>query len=244
MVVSVAKTPVTADELPALSARLSALGKRAELVGGGLVVMAPAGGRHGEVAHTLALFIGNHVRKRNLGRVFAAETGFVLRRDPDTVRAPDVAFVAAERLQAEETPAGFLESAPDLAIEVVSPGDAATAVRDKQPVVKSPALHRDGRRARLTRREEGAYRAICDRRTTPSGGMRRPANAGGTFATGCKVQDWLEAGTRLVWVVCPRTRSVVVHRPGRPAEALRDDDDLQGGSVLPDFAVPVRDLFT
>ena len=189
MVVSVAKTPVTADELPALSARLSALGRRAELVGGGLVVMAPAGGRRGEVAHTLALFIGNHVRKRNLGRVFAAETGFVLRRDPDTVRAPDAAFVAAERLKAEETPAGFLESAPDLVVEVVSPGDSTAAVRDK-------------------------------------------------------VRDWLEAGTRLVWVVCPRTRTVAVHRPGRPAEALRDDDDLQGGSVLPDFAVPVRDLFT
>ena len=97
-------------------------------------------------------------------------------------------YAAAERLK-EETPAGFLESAPDLAVEVVSPGDSTTAVRDK-------------------------------------------------------VRDWLEAGTRLVWVACPRTRSVVVHRPGRPAEALRDDDHLQGGSVLPDFAVPVRDLFT
>ena len=185
---SVEKTPVTADELPALSARLSALGQRAELVGGGLVVMAPAGGRHGEVAHTIALFIGIHVRKRDLGRVFAAETGFVLRRDPDTVRAPDVAFVAAERLKAEEAPAGFLESAPDLAVEVVSPGDSTAAVRDK-------------------------------------------------------VRDWLEAGACLVWVVHPRTRSVVVHRPGRPAETLHDGDVLEGGSVLSDFAVPVRDLF-
>ena len=186
---SVEKPPVTADELPALSARLSALGQRAELVGGGLVVMAPAGGRHGEVAHTIALFIGNHVRKRDLGRVFAAETGFVLRRDPDTVRAPDAAFVAAERLKAEEAPAGFLESAPDLAVEVVSPGDSSAAVGDK-------------------------------------------------------VRDWLEAGARLVWVVHPRTRSVVVHRPGQPAETLHDGDVLEGGSVLRDFAVPVRDLFT
>ena len=189
MVVSAAKTLVTADELPALSARLSALGKRTELVGGGLVVMAPAGGRHGEVAHTLALFIGIHVRNRNLGRVFAAETGFVLRRDPDTVRAPDVAFVAAERLKAEETPTGFVEAAPDLAVEVVSPGDSTAAVQDK-------------------------------------------------------VQDWLEAGARLVWVVCPRTRSVVVHRPGHPVETLHAGDVLEGGSVLEDFAVPVRDLFT
>ncbi len=87
MAVSVAKTLATVDEFPALSARLSALGKRTELVRGDLVVMAPAGGRHGQVAHTLALFIGNHVRSRDLGRVFAAETGFVLRRNPDTVRA-------------------------------------------------------------------------------------------------------------------------------------------------------------
>ena len=188
MAVSVAKTLVKAGELPALSARFSALGKRTELVGGGLVVMAPAGGRHGQVAHTLALFIGVHVRNRNLGRVFAAETGFVLRRHPDTVRAPDVAFVARERLGAEEAPAGFLEMAPDLAVEVVSPGDSAAAVRGK-------------------------------------------------------VRDWLEAGARLVWVVCPRTRSVGVHRAGRPAETLRDGDILEGGSVLGDFAVPVRDLF-
>ena len=104
MTVSIAKTTVTADELPALSARLSILGKRTELVRGDLVVMAPAGGRHGQVAHRLGLFIGNHVLERNLGRVFAAETGFVLRRDPDTVRAPDAAFVAGERLGAAAPP--------------------------------------------------------------------------------------------------------------------------------------------
>ena len=188
MAVSVAKTLVTAGELPALSARFSALGKRTELVGGGLVVMAPAGGRHGQVTHTLALFIGVHVRNRNLGRVFAAETGFVLRRDPDTVRAPDVAFVAHGRLGVEETPAGFLELAPDLAVEVVSPGDSTAAIRDK-------------------------------------------------------VRDWLDAGTRLVWMVRPRTRTVDVHRAARPAETLRDGDVLDGGSVLEGFAVPVRDLF-
>ncbi|MCY3843076.1 MAG: Uma2 family endonuclease [Acidobacteria bacterium] len=92
---------VTADELPAISARHSDLGKRTELVRGDLIVMAPAGGRHGQVAHKVALLVGNHVLERNLGRVFAAETGFLLRRDPDTVRAPDVAFVAAERLGME-----------------------------------------------------------------------------------------------------------------------------------------------
>ena len=67
MVVSPARIPVTVDELPALSARLSAMGKRTELVSGDLVVMAPAGGRHGQVAHRIGLFIGNHVLERDLG---------------------------------------------------------------------------------------------------------------------------------------------------------------------------------
>ena len=189
MTVSAPRPSVTADELPAISARHSALGRRTELVRGDLIVMAPAGGRHGQVAHTLALFIGIHVRDRNLGRVFAAETGFTLRRDPDTVRAPDVAFVAGERLATEGSPAGFLEMAPDLAAEVVSPGDSATAVRDK-------------------------------------------------------VADWLAAGARLVWVVSPETRSVVVHRQDHPALTLHEAEVLAGAPVFTDFAVRVRDLFT
>ena len=184
-----AKTAITADELPDLSARLSAQGKRTELVRGDLVVMAPAGGRHGQVAHMFGLFIGNHVLERDLGRVFAAETGFLLRRSPDTVRAPDVAFVSGRRLGTEVTPAGFLELAPDLAVEVVSPGDSAGAVRDK-------------------------------------------------------IRDWLEAGTRTVWVAYPDTRSVTVYRHGQRAEVLRDTDILEGDPVLPDFAVRVRELFT
>ena len=66
-----------------------------------------------------------------MGRVFVAETGFLLRHDPDTVRAPDVAFVADERLGTQGAPAGFMEMAPDLAAEMVSQGDSAAAVRDK-----------------------------------------------------------------------------------------------------------------
>ena len=68
-----------------------------------------------------AVFITNHVLNRDMGEVFAAGAGFLLRRDPDTVRAPDVAFVSSERLGTSEAPSGFLERAPDLAVEVVSP---------------------------------------------------------------------------------------------------------------------------
>ena len=128
---SAQKTLVTAELLPGLSSRLSSEGKRTELVEGELVVIAPGGGRHGRIAHRAAVFITNHVLNRDLGEVFAAGTGFLLRRDPDTVRAPDVAFVSSERLGTSEAPAGFVERAPDLAVEVVSPCDSAAAVQSK-----------------------------------------------------------------------------------------------------------------
>jgi len=121
------KATLTAEEL----LRLSTTGRRYELVKGVLFEMPPAGGRHGSVAMRIALVLGSYVRGNGLGEVFAAETGFILRRDPDTVRAPDAAFVARERLPAGELPAGYLEMVPDLAVEVVSPGDSAREVREK-----------------------------------------------------------------------------------------------------------------
>ena len=73
-------------------------GRRRELVNGVLKMMSPAGGRHGLVALCLGRLLGNHVEIDRLGVVFAAETGFILSRNPDTVRAPDVAFVRQNRL--------------------------------------------------------------------------------------------------------------------------------------------------
>ena len=79
----------------------------------------------------IATFLELHARSTNLGRVLAAETGFLLRRDPDTVRAPDAAFVSSDRLRGEETPDGFPELAPDLVVEVVSPSDTDHQVHEK-----------------------------------------------------------------------------------------------------------------
>jgi len=104
--------------------------KRAELVRGVLVVREPAGGRHGRVTNELSRTIGNHVHAHALGAVYAAETGFTLARRPDTVRAPDVAFVRRERLPDPE-PTGFPDLAPDLVVEVVSPGDRAGEILAK-----------------------------------------------------------------------------------------------------------------
>jgi Uma2 family endonuclease len=85
-------------------------------------MMSPAGSRHGAVAMQIGEHMSRFVKHHALGMVFAAETGFIIHRNPDTVRAPDVSFVRAERL-ADGIPIGFFAGAPDLAVEVVSPDD-------------------------------------------------------------------------------------------------------------------------
>ena len=109
---------ITADEL--LHVRIP--DKRVELVRGVLVVREPAGLRHGRVAMDLARILANHIDARGLGKVYAAATGFTLARNPDTVRAPDIAFLRRDRIPDPE-PAGFPDLAPSLVAEVVSPGD-------------------------------------------------------------------------------------------------------------------------
>jgi Uma2 family endonuclease len=129
-------TPVSATapiERPGMTAEelfeLQDDGLRHELVEGELRTMAPAGFDHGRVALRIGARILAHVEEQLLGEVLAAETGFVLARDPDTVRAPDVAFVASER--APLGTRGFPELAPDLVVEVVSPSDRASEVASK-----------------------------------------------------------------------------------------------------------------
>jgi hypothetical protein len=75
-------------------------GLRRELVGGELRVMTPAGAEHGRVTATVGILLGAHVRETASGVTFGAETGFVLARDPDTVRAPDAAFVTKDHADA------------------------------------------------------------------------------------------------------------------------------------------------
>src|SRR2546421_1687947 len=95
--------------------------KRTELVRGRLVIREPAGWRHGAVTMNLALHLGQHVELTGAGQLLAAETGFTLFRSPDTVRAPDIAFVRRERIPTDAT--AFPELAPDLVVEVLSPDD-------------------------------------------------------------------------------------------------------------------------
>jgi Uma2 family endonuclease len=123
----VVRQQVTADEL----LHMPDDGFRYELVRGELRRMNPAGNVHGRVAMSFAWRLAQYVDENRLGTVYAAETGFRLSSDPDTVRAPDVAFVGRGRVEAVGEVEGFWPEAPDLAVEVVSPGDSYTDVEEK-----------------------------------------------------------------------------------------------------------------
>jgi Uma2 family endonuclease len=118
--------PQTAADLQ----RFREPGKTAELIRGVLVVREPPSTRHGARAARLAREIGNFAAEHGLGEVFAQDTGFQIAHAPDTVRAPDVAFVAGQRL--DGIPAeGYAALAPDLVAEIVSPGDRPGEILEK-----------------------------------------------------------------------------------------------------------------
>ena len=163
-------------------------GGRAELVKGELRTMSPAGYGHGRVTMRLAARLFNHVDACRLGDVVAAETGFIIARDPDTVRAPDIGFVRQERIPKTGRPAKFWNGPPDLAVETMSPNDTNSEIDEK-------------------------------------------------------VQEWVAAGTRLVWVLDPRQQTVTVYLPDSTAKILAASDVLRGADVIPGFEISVAELF-
>ena len=177
--------PMTAEELLRLA---TGMGERYELVSGELKIMSPAGSRHGDIVLEIGMRLRAHVRANRLGATFGAETGFVLSRDPDTVRAPDVAFVVAARVPAGGLPDGYFPGTPDLAVEVVSRSEGAADIQRK-------------------------------------------------------VSEYFAAGARLVWIVYPDMRQVVVFRSARESVVLTAQDTLDGGDLLPGFACRVSELF-
>ncbi len=175
---------MTADELLALPRDEF----RYELVNGELKKMSPAGHYHGRVTIRLTLPIAQHVREHKLGEVYAAETGFKLGSNPDTVRAPDIAFIRQQRVAEIGETKGFWPGAPDLAVEVLSPDDTVAEVEEK-------------------------------------------------------VSEWLTAGTRQVWVVSAKLRTVTVYRSPIDILVLTEKDLLDGGDLFPDFQIAVKEIF-
>jgi Uma2 family endonuclease len=93
-----------------------------DLVAGSFRISEPPGGVHGRLATRIAGLLETFVARDRLGTVLV-ESGFLLAEDPDTVRGPDVSFVARERLESGRIPAGFIQGAPNLAVEIKSPSD-------------------------------------------------------------------------------------------------------------------------
>jgi Uma2 family endonuclease len=103
---------------------------RYELVKGELIAFSPTGDAHGRKTSRVAYVLWDFMDNHDLGTVHGAETGFYISRDPDTVRAPDAMFYSKERLDPDEEIEGYLPIPPDLAVEVVSPGDSWTEVEE------------------------------------------------------------------------------------------------------------------
>ena len=118
--------PVTAEQLELLSAQ----GEHYELINGELREMSPTGARHGRLSFRLPFYVTEYIYNHDLGEVFAAETGFLVSTNPDTVLAPDFAFVAHSRLP-DPVPDGYIPVIPDLVLETRSPSDRPKAVAEK-----------------------------------------------------------------------------------------------------------------
>ncbi|MDR7523678.1 MAG: Uma2 family endonuclease [Armatimonadota bacterium] len=119
------RTPVSVDEFWRLASRFP----KAELVGGQVIELVPPGVHHGVLALAMGRRLHEYVAEGGLG-VVMVEAGFVLSRDPPTVRVPDVAVVLRERVPSP-LPAGFFPGAPDLAVEVLSPDERPTEIAAK-----------------------------------------------------------------------------------------------------------------
>ena len=163
-------------------------GHRYEIVNGELIDMGNSGAKHGYVAVILSAALFNCVSTRKLGAIFDSSTAFKMKSG--NKRSPDVSFMAKERLQGlDELPDGFLEGAPDLTVEILSPGNTVAEIHDK-------------------------------------------------------LVEYFENGARLVWVINPKEKYVLVYRSAEePDRLLKSTDFLDGEEIVPGFTLAVAELF-
>lgn len=160
-------------------------GERHELSAGELITMPPAKSLHSLIALAVLEALQLYLKQRGLGKAIP-EAGYVLSRDPLTIRQPDVSVLSKERIRSTGADEYF-EGAPELAIEIVSPSDAAEDLQ-------------------------------------------------------IKVDQYLRAGSKQVWVLYPKTKCLhVVSANG--LQVFSETQTLAGGNLLPEFSVKVSDLF-
>jgi len=153
---------------------------------GGIESFMPTGALHGAITEELASRMSYFVRENNLGRIFAAETGFIL--SEGTVRGVDISFVGKEKIGEYGITEKFFPVAPDLAVETISPGNSFDEIQSK-------------------------------------------------------IEEYLKAGTKLIWIVYPKQKMIHVHRQSNVINVLRETDELDGEDVLPNFRLKLSEIF-
>jgi Uma2 family endonuclease len=150
--------------------------------------MGNSGAKHGYVCSVLMILLGGYVRLQKLGAMFDSSTAFKMKSG--NKRSPDVSFMAKERLQGlDDLPDGFLEGAPDIAVEILSPSNTVAEIHGK-------------------------------------------------------IVEYFENGARLVWVIHPQEQYVLVYRSSQePDRLLKSTDSLDGEEIVPDFTLPIAELF-
>jgi len=161
-------------------------GKPYDLIDGEVIEIMPTGVEHGMMEHRLSRRLGNWADDSHMGRVLVGEVGVQL--GPHTVRGVDIAFLSNASLAKIKHPHKYLPFGPDLAVEIVSPGNTANEIASK-------------------------------------------------------VDLYLRAGTRLVWIVYPELQRIDIYEAGGRFKSVKVGDMLDGGDVLPGLQIPVSDLF-
>ena len=160
---------------------------RAELINGELKTMPLPGLSHGRIAMHLGTPLAQFVWDHELGEVFY-EVGFKLTSNPDTVLGPDVSFITKQRFEQGRETEGYWPGPPDLAVEVLSPGDRPGKVKTK-------------------------------------------------------LSQWLDFGTRQVWIVDPKFKTVTIYRSLSDVTTFSGQDSLEADDILPGFRISLERIF-
>lgn len=159
----------------------------AELVKGVIVHKMPTGRLHGFLEALIASLLFNFVYPRQIGQVLSGEVGIYTERNPDSVRAADVAFISNERLEKVQSHS-FLDIAPELVVEIMSPDDRWSEIHEK-------------------------------------------------------LTEYFATDVLLVWIVDPKLEQIHVYRSLDDVTRLTKQDSLTANDILPDFSVPLTEIF-
>lgn len=165
--------------------QMGAEGEHYELVEGELVERMPPGDEHGKLASLIAKFLWDFILENEVDGAAGVESAHILALNPDTIRSPDAYYNSLSH--SGPVSEGVIRVAPEIAVEVVSPSEAADEIEHK-------------------------------------------------------IREYLRGGTRLVWVIYPKTQTVHI-RTATSVEVLDNDGVLTGGDVLPGFTLNLHDFF-